>query len=305
MNSFFALVLASITLITCHAQKTDLALKLEKGNEYKQNTSSKATITQDINGQKMDMVMTMEATVTFLVNSVHENGYDMDAKFERLRMSIQLPQGLMEFNSEKNDPNDIFSIILGAMKNKPFNVLMSKNGKITDVKNVEALWETAINQFDQVPEMQKEQVRTQLMRAYGEKALKGNIEMVTAIYPDNSVRKGDKWTIKTNLESGMSAKMTSDYVFAELTSDYAIITGNSSIETADKDSYIESNGMPMKYDLKGTMVSKIKVDKKSGWIIEAKINQEVSGGAYIKENPQLPNGMKIPMTIKSEMVITD
>jgi hypothetical protein len=303
MRTIFTLIIASIIFTSCQSQKTDLSLRLEKGKVYKQITNSKATIIQEVNGQKMNMVMTISGTMTFLVKDVNASGYSMDTKFESLSMSMQMPQGTMDFSSEKNDPNDIFSTILGAMKNKTFEVRMSKTGKITEVKNVEALWGTAINQFEQLPEMQKEQIKAQIMKAYGADALKGNIEMVTAIYPDKPVKKGDKWTINTKLESGMSAKMTTDYEFTDLTSDYALIKGNSNIETADKDAYIESNGMPMKYDLTGSMTSEIKVDKNTGWIIEAKINQEIKGDAYIKENPQVPNGMKIPMTMINEMVI--
>jgi len=305
MKRIFTLILVSSILISCQGQKTDLALKLELGKEYKQVTSSKATIIQDINGQKINMVMTINGTLTFLVKNNNENVYDMDARFEKLSMSMQLPQGTMEFNSEKNDVNDIFSTILGAMKNKSFGVIMSKAGKILEVRNVEALWETVINQFNQLNEMQKEQLKAQIMKAYGKDALKGNIEMVTAIYPGNAVNKGDKWTINTNLESGMSAKMTTNYEFTDLTPDFALIKGNSTIETADKNAYIESNGMPLKYDLNGTMLSEIKLDKITGWIIEAKITQEIKGDAYIKENPQMPNGMKIPMTMINEMLITN
>lgn len=305
MKTIFTLILTVFVLTSYQTQNSDLSLKLEKGKEYKQITNSKATIIQEVNGQKMNMVMTIKGTMTFLVKDITENGYNMDAKFEELSMSMQMPQGLMEFSSEKNDANDIFSTILGAMKDKAFGITMSKTGKITDVKNVEALWSTAINTFDQLPEMQKEQIKAQIMKAYGGEALKGNIEMVTAIYPDSPVNRGDKWTINTKLESGMSANMTTDYEFAELTSEYALIKGKSTIVTADKDAYIESNGMPMKYDLTGSMDSEIKVDKNTGWIIKATINQKIEGDTYIKENPQLPNGMKIPMTMINDMVITN
>lgn len=305
MKTIFTLILTVFVLTSYQTQNSDLSLKLEKGKEYKQITNSKATIIQEVNGQKMNMVMTIKGTMTFLVKDITENGYNMDAKFEELSMSMQMPQGLMEFSSEKNDANDIFSTILGAMKDKAFGITMSKTGKITDVKNVEALWSTAINTFDQLPEMQKEQIKAQIMKAYGGEALKGNIEMVTAIYPDSPANRGDKWTINTKLESGMSANMTTDYEFAELTSEYALIKGKSTIVTADKDAYIESNGMPMKYDLTGSMDSEIKVDKNTGWIIEATINQKIEGDTYIKENPQLPNGMKIPMTMINDMVITN
>lgn len=305
MKTIFTLILTVFVLTSFQTQNSDLSLKLEKGKEYKQITNSKATIIQEVNGQKMNMVMTIKGTMTFLVKDITENGYNMDAKFEELSMSMQMPQGLMEFSSEKNDANDIFSTILGAMKDKAFGITMSKTGKITDVKNVEALWSTAINTFDQLPEMQKEQIKAQIMKAYGGEALKGNIEMVTAIYPDSPANRGDKWTINTKLESGMSANMTTDYEFAELTSEYALIKGKSTIVTADKDAYIESNGMPMKYDLTGSMDSEIKVDKNTGWIIEATINQKIEGDTYIKENPQLPNGMKIPMTMINDVVITN
>lgn len=103
----------------------------------------------------------------------------------------------------------------------------------------------------------------------------------------------------------MSANMTTNYEFSDLTSEYAFIKGNSTIKTANKEAYVNTNGMPMKYDLTGTMLSEIKVDKNTGWILEAKMNQEIKGDAIIKENPQLPNGMNIPMTMKSEMLITN
>lgn len=305
MRKFFSLILILIFIASSQAQSTDLTLKLEKGNEYKQIASSKVSIIQDINGQEMNIVATISGTMSFHVKSINENGFGMDVKYEKLSMSMQMPQGIMEFSSEKKDENDVLSMILGAMKNQTFRLTMSKTGKIDDVKNVETLWETVINKFDQLSEIQKEQVKAQMMKAYGAKSLKGNIEMTTAIYPEKPVNKGDKWTINTNIESGMSSKLSTEYEFVDLTFDYALIKGNSTIETADKDAYIESNGTPMKYDLLGSMLSEIKVDKNTGWIIEAKIYQEIKGVAYVKENTQMPNGMKIPMTMINEMVITN
>ncbi len=305
MKTIFTLIFTLIIITSCRSQTTNLSLNLEKGQEYKQITDSKMTIIQEVNGKKMNVVMAIQGTITFLVKSITDTGYNMDTKFEKLGMSVQMPQATMEFNSEKIDTNDVVSTLFAAMKDKTFEVTMSKTGKITEVKNLEALWGSAINQFRELSETQKEQIKAQIMKAYGTDAMKGNIEMVTAIYPDKPVNIEDTWTINTKLESGMSAKVSTNYKFAELTPDYALIKGNSKIETADKDAYTKANGMPMKYDLTGSMTSEIKVDKTTGWIIEAKINQEINGEAYIKENPQLPNGMKIPMTILNEMIITN
>jgi hypothetical protein len=46
------------------------------------------------------------------------------------------------------------------------------------------------------------------------------------------------------------------------------------------------------------------VDKISGWIIEAKIKQDIQGDVYIKGNPQMPDGMKIPMIMKNDLTYT-
>lgn len=305
MRKICLLILTVIAVTTSQAQKVRLALNLELNEEYKQNTNAKATIVQDINGQKMTMVMIVKGNMTYLVKAINDNNYDMEVRYESLIVEMQLPQGTMMFSSEKLDENDVFSMILSEMKNKPFQVIMSKNGKIKAVKNVESLFASAFNKFPDLTEEQMEQIKSQLMKAYGEEAFKGNIEMVTAIFPDKSVSKGDEWEIKTKLESGMSANMTTVYALEESNPSYNLIRGDSKIETENKDAYVDSNGMPMKYDLSGTMTSEIKVDRKTGWIIEARTNQEMKGDAYIKGNPQMPDGMKIPMELKSETLISE
>ncbi len=290
--------------LSCQSQTTELSLSLEQGETYTQVSNAKATVIQEINGQVMNMEMVIKGKMTYLVENVSADGYELETKFDNLSMSMQTPQGAMDFSSEKDDETDIFSSILASMKNKSFTVNMSKQGKITEVTGVEKIWENAFDNFENLSEMQKEQIKAQVMQAYGAEALKGNTEMVTAIYPKEPVNEGDIWTIETNLESGMAAKMSTDYELVEVSDDFAFIKGNATIKTEDKDAYIENNGMPMKYDMEGTMTSEIKVDKKTGWIIEAKMHQEMQGVAHIKENPQMPEGMKIPMTMKNETLIT-
>ena len=305
MRNLLVLILGMLILTSCQNQKIELSLNLEKGKEYKQLTNSKATIIQNVNGQEMKMVMTIKGNMSFLVKEVTDKDFQMEVKYKNLSMTMQLPQGTMEFSSEKNDDHDIFSMILAEMKNNPFQIRMTKKGKITEVKNIELLFESVFSKFPQIPKEQIAQTKSQLMKAYGEDAFKGNMEMVTAIFPNKSVFKGDNWVIKTKLESGMSADMTTTYEYSGKTSDYYLIMGDSKIVTADKDAYIESNGMPMKYDLTGDMLSEIKIDKSSGWIIEAKIKQEIKGDVYVKDNPKIPNGMKIPMIMKNDMVVTN
>lgn len=298
-------LLLFISFTFCQAQKSKLILNLKKDVEYIQSTISEATVTQVINGQKVQMIMTIKGRMSYLVKAVNDEDFDIDVAYRSLSISMNLPQGTMDFSSENNNKDDIFSLLLSQMKNKEFQVKMTKYGKVTEVRNIEILFDSTFGKFTEIPEAQLEQMKSQLLKAYGEEAFKGNIEMVTAIYPNGKVKKGDEWVINTKLESGMSANMTTTYKFSDSTKEHYYIVGESKMETADKDAYIESNGMPMKFDLTGTMISDIKIDKKSGWIVEARISQEIQGDTFIKENPKMVNGMKIPMVMKNKMIFTN
>jgi len=216
-------------------------------------------------------------------------------------MNMKLPSGQLEFNSDKKDEFDIFSTILAAIKDKSFIVQMTKTGKIKWVENLDSIFGNLLDQFPKLTPEQKTQLKEQLMQAFGEKSFKGSYEMATAIYPDVAVEQGNTWIIKINLESGMAATLTTNFEFKAKTENYNLIIGIGKIETLNKNSYAPINGMPTKYDLTGTMNSTIKVDTKTGWIIEAKINQLIAGNVEIKDNPSLPGGLMFPMSIQSQI----
>jgi len=290
---------------TCQAKKTELSLHLQKGKAYTQITDSHVTIDQQVQGQQMKIVMEIKGSMTFKVTAVTAAGYDMDVQYDSLGLSMQMPQGSMEFSSEKNDASDVFSSVLKAMKNRPFQVAMTKQGKITEVKNLDKLFDSMFADSPQLPEQQKAQMKAQLVRSYGEDAFKGNVEMTLAIYPDKPVAPGDTWVMENKQQSGMPIEITTTYTYkANEGSDY-LITGDSKIKTSDPDEFVENNGMQMKYNMDGTMTSEIKVDKATGWIKEARLKQEMQGTTIIKANAQMPNDMQIPMTMHNDMTFTD
>ena len=159
--------------------------------------------------------------------------------------------------------------------------------------------------FPQLSDAQKQQIQSQLKQSYGEKALRGNLEMATAIFPESPVTIGDSWVVNTKLESGFDANIESTYKLNASNSSYCLISGSSTIKTINKDEYIQSNGMPMKFDLTGTMSDEIKINSSTGWVMESKINQTLKGTSQIKDNPKIPGGMTIPMEMKNEMTIAE
>jgi len=166
------------------------------------------------------------------------------------------------------------------------------------------MFDNAFKQFPELNESQIQQIRKQLMDSYGEKSFKGSIETVTYLFPKKEVAVGNEWMVKTKLESTMEADVTTTYVLVKDDGKYWIIEGKSVIET-EKNNKVVSNGMEMSYDMSGGTDIKIKIDKKTGWIVESDINQKMKGSAFIEKNAQIPEGMTLPMEMHNVTSISN
>jgi hypothetical protein len=305
MRKFILLLFFTATLQNLFAQRHTLGLHLLVGQTYYHIIQSQSTVQQQINGQQNTVVITMAGKIAFNVTGIKDSVYEMSVRYQQLSFEIQSPDGSMSFSSEKNDSTDVMSKVLALIKDKSFFIIMTKEGRITEVKNLDTVFGEVLNKSFRLTTEQKQQIKAQLVKAFGEKSFKGSFEMVTAIYPHTAVEKGNSWIIETQLETGMEASLTTSFQYVEAADNYNIITGSGKIETADKDAYIQVNGMPVKYDLSGTMNSTIKVDNETGWVIESKINEKINGSAQIKDNPKLPGGLTIPMIFETKMIYSN
>ena len=301
MKRLLILIVTIVFIPTVFAQKKKLGFNLVVGKTYYQIMQSSSNIEQDIKGQKVSINLTISGQIAFNVTNLYDTIYDVSVSYHQLAMSMKLPNGDVSFNSDNKDGNDSFSKLLNAIIDKPFFVKMTTLGRIVEVKNIDSVFEKALDKFPKLSEAQKQQMMGQLMQAFGEKSFKGNFEMITAIYSNNPVEKGDTWIKKTNLETGMAATLIITFELKDNLENYNLIIGNGNIETLNKDAYTQANGMPTKYNLTGTLNSILKVDNKTGWIIEGKVNELISGTVEIKDNPNLPGGMSIPMSISAEI----
>lgn len=300
--SFSILLLTGISSI---AQKSTLALHLVKGNTYYMVTNTNMAVSQTISGQFQNVNSTITAKMAFTVTAVMDTAYAMQVRYDRIGMQMTLPGGTINFESDKKDPNDIFSVIMGNMTNKPFSIVMSKTGKLLTISNTEALSNGLFAGVTQLSDEQMAQFREQLMTSFGPKAFKSNMEIGTAIFPDVKVEKNDKWSVNTDMQTAMQTKMTTTFTLNDITASAYMVHGESVISPSNNTEFTEMNGMPMKYNINGVSQYDLKIDRESGWIAEARINQVIKGNVEIKDNPKLPGGMIIPMTITDDQTISN
>lgn len=303
MKKQLLILVAAVLAVAFTFSKEKFALNLTKGETYQQNMVSEMTIKQQIQGQTMNIDMTVIADMGYLVKEVANQTFTMDVTYNKMAMKMNLPTGAMEYSSDKKVEGDLMSTILSNMVNKPFTIKMSQNGKVQEVTNIEKLFESAFSDLPSISEMQKQQIMAQVMQSYGGDAIKGNLEMATALFPETPVSQGDSWDVTTKVESGMTMIVKTTYTLSEVGADYYLLNGVSTIETL-KDEVKENMGMPMQYNLSGTMNATLKLNKSTGWVMDATIDQVISGEAVIQDNPQVPGGMSIPMEMNNKMKIS-
>lgn len=301
MKIFLSFFLSIFICFSCQSQTQKIELKLIKGQSYTQKTVANTVIKQKLNDQEVNVNLAIIGKMKYLVTDYASGIYSIDVSYENLSMKMVHPGGTIFFDSEKNDTTDMMSSILGQMKNKPFQVKMTKTGKVTEVKNVEAVYKGMFERFPQLTVEQREEMRSKIMQSYGDKALKGNMEMLSAVFPDRAVAKGDTWKVQTQLEGVMNATLDGTYKLDEITPTEFVISGTSLFATTNTGTSL----VPFKYDMTGTTNSVLRIDKKTGWLIEGKINQNVKGAMSVKSSEKMPEGMTIPMEMIMDMVFTD
>lgn len=288
-------LLFTIVLFPTLAQ-TKLELNLIEGESYRQVTDSRAKVTQNIMGQEIVVDMTIYGEMTFVIDRSNGSDYDMSVYYDRLKMVFST--GGSDIISDSASPEDELSKTLKSMIGKPFKIKMSRVGEVLEVSNVDELWESVVNEQG-LKGSQKTQILTQLNQNYGAKAIKGNIEIISALYPERRVRKGDSWTKKVNVASEMETESTIIFTYQGNSDRRNLVSGKGIVNSTNKDEYLNKNGIEMKFDLAGEVDYNIKLDERTGWVLEAKINQKINGQANTKPNDQMPDALTIPMKISN------
>ena len=302
MKKIFLLFVIFTITQSIFGQKENLKFNLNIGETYNLSMKSSSIINQEINGQKTHIALSTYSKIAFKIIGFKDTVYDMKVSYEGMVLTMKLPNGKdTTFSSNKKDQPDILSSFLEGLKGKPFFIKMTNLGKIVELKNMDSIFENIFEQTQNFPPEQIQNFKTLMLQSYGEKAFKTSFEIVTNIYSNAAVEKGNTWNINTKFESGISASLKTTYEFKDKIENYNLIIGNGNLESLDKDIYTKINGFLARYDLTGTMEFKLKTDSKTGWIIHADIKQKMGGNIEMKDIPNLPNGLKVPFTSESQM----
>lgn len=298
-KSIGLIIFILITNTVCRAQYVKLALNLVRGNTYYNLTNATASVTQTVNGQKTNVGTTNSCRIAFKVTNIRDSLYDMEMRYQSISLKMELPQGTVQYNSYGTDP---VAKAFAAFCNQTIALVLTRSGNLQMLAPISPAIDRAVKQL---PADQQPQIKSMMEQSFGERAFRSNFEMGTAIFPAIPVKKNAFWTSDTQLESSRPANVHAVYELRDITPTFNQIHVNSAITYLNRDAFIMTNGMPIKYNMEGSRSADIVVDTITGWVKQASILQNIGGTTEIKDNPKMPGGIVIPTLMKSEVVITD
>lgn len=308
MKKICILVLSTLLVCSCQTGKVKPALDLEKGKTYKQHFKTTSAVIQEVGGGKVGIENGVFGSLSYLVNDIEGACYDLEVSYDSLGIEVEMGGEKYVLSSERDDGNVMFGYFFGMMKSTAFELKLCQDGKLEEKPVADSLYQVYTRNKDTINKARYFALRDQVMGQYGRKAFKGNIELVTAIFPETSVQAGDSWTITQTMEFGLQPRIRTDvtmtYTLEEVGDDYFVIHGEAKIVTDENSVLINKDEKELMCEMEGLMVSDIEVDKQTGWVVKAKIEQRLSGYVIGDMTKGLPNEMKAPLEMRNLIVIS-
>ena len=190
------------------------------------------------------------------------------------------------------------------MVGKSFEMTLTNKGKVTSISGFDVIIRDLFENLPKSVESQKEQLSTQMEKAFGKDSFIQSMEAATAIFPEKPVRIGDTWMIETTVMSTMEYSISNVYTLKKVTDELYVVIAKGTITSPENADFMETNGVLMKQELSGTSTSKISLVKSTGWVQNSEFKQNISGKTIMKQTAD-GEVMEMPMTLKATTLVTD
>src|SRR5476651_1484926 len=156
MKKTLTLLLVIGAAFSCYAQKAKIQLNLKQDSTYYLNQNSSLIMTQDIQGQQQVITMVITCLAAHKVTAVKDTTYELTVQYENIGMKMQMGENtLMTVDTKNKDSQDIFTKVMLGMLHKPVIVIITKSGKVLEIRNIGNLYAGMFDGFPQIPDAQK------------------------------------------------------------------------------------------------------------------------------------------------------
>lgn len=248
-----------------------LRLNLNKGDAMQVETSVDQKVETEAMGQKMTINQSFLFAFETLVDDISSDGnYTLKNTYKRIRLNQNIP-GIGENILDTEDPSAskgaavaLMEPIMKALIGKSFTMEMTPKGQVLRTNMSEITSQQGLEDISE----------------------NNGLSDMAIEFPDNILRPGDSWEAERAVAGKLPMRIKTRYTLKEMTENLAIIDVKGEFLPADDNTKVS-----------GTLDGTMRVDVKSGWTRESRLNQDMQ--MTVKQG-----GIELPMKITSLMVIT-
>jgi hypothetical protein len=302
------LVLACVVVFLAgivHAQeKYMLRLNLENGQRYQQRMTMSQSIDQVMNGVTVTMNQDMTLDYDYSVTDVDAQGVaTVESTYDRIASKVSTQGMAVSYDSATAEGSISPEFRpLAAMVGKTFTMRISPLGSVVSIEGLSEILDAVIAEMT-IDGPAREQVLENMKRQFGEEAMKDLIEQAMAIYPPEPVAVGDSWVKTIEIRQMVPLKLDNTWVLKEVNENTATLEVTSLIGPAGDDTTVNMMGTDLNVQLEGAQSGISVIDRKTGWVESSTVNQNVDGTMTLPAGEGLPEGMSIPLSIRSTVTV--
>lgn len=297
MKRIFSLLFI-FAAVALQAQTFRLEFKPVAGTEYPVNMEVIQDMTIKVPAMG-DMTTHTEQKIGAILTLVEEveKGYLMETRLTRFTVNTSAQGQSQNFDSEGED---VVSQAIKTITEKPFRLVISRQGEVVEMLPLDTAFFTRADETlaTQYAKRKRETTMTQLKALFSESTLKNVAQAGLTKFPDKDLKVPSIWTEDT----------PSDELGAIITTQYRVDNYADNKVTLMAKMVLMSNpnakkpeGPQRMENIAGGGEATNIVDAVSGWVIETKGNQNVSGQLVIEQGGQ---SQSLDLTMVISTVIT-
>jgi len=297
MKHIFSLLFI-FAAVALQAQTFRLEFKPVAGTEYPVNMEVIQDMTIKVPAMG-DMTTHTEQKIGAILTLVEEveKGYLMETRLTRFTVNTSAQGQSQNFDSEGED---VVSQAIKTITEKPFRLVISRLGEVVEMMPLDTAFFTRADETlaTQYAKRKRETTMTQLKALFSESTLKNVAQAGLTKFPDKDLKVPSVWTEDT----------PSDELGAIITTQYRVDNYADNKVTLMAKMVLMSNpnakkpeGPQRMENIAGGGEATNIVDAVSGWVIETKGKQNVSGQLVIEQGGQ---SQSLDLTMVISTVIT-
>lgn len=290
MKKLFSVALIFTFLSGLSSAQIQLDYSLKTGTTYTTKVLLDQSISQTIMGQSQNSDSDQGYGIKMTVIDIEDGNYSIKMVYNSIM--INQPMVGLSYDSETatTEPTGPAKAIASVL-DKELNFTLGKDGVISNITGFEALLDSMVANMGITDENQASAFKAQMSAQYNSQTIEDQLNRTLIVFPNKELNKGDTWSEDQSITTPFALNIQTTYELAGYDKDTATLNITSDIFTEGGE--MSMNGATMTPDLTGVQSGTIKIDRKTGLILESNMEQLISGLLNITS----PQEMEIPMEI--------